>query len=198
MLDNFTQTMGTLGLSPLELIANVVYAVSVWFAARNNVHTWWIGIVGCVLFGILFFHFQLYADVTLQVFFIGTSCLGWSQWIRGNDGRELKVQRSTPSYIAVRIGLAILVAGVYGSLLYKFTDAFAPYIDSLVLTFSVLAQLLMMQRRIENWSAWLAVNSIAIPLYISRELYLTAFFYGIYLFNVLYGLSNWRKSLAKS
>lgn len=198
MLDNLTQTMGTLGVSPLELIANVVYAVSVWFAARNNVHTWWIGIVGCVLFGILFFHFQLYADVTLQVFFIGTSCLGWLQWIRGNEGRELKVQRSTPSYIAVRIGLAILVAAIYGSLLYKFTDAFAPYIDSLVLTFSVLAQLLMMQRRIENWIAWLVVNSIAIPLYFSRELYLTAFFYGIYFCNVLYGLSNWRKSLAKS
>ncbi len=98
----------------------------------------------------------------------------------------------------MRIGLAIAVAVVYGSLLYRFTDAFAPYIDSLVLTFSVLAQLLMMRRRIENWFAWLIVNSIAVPLYISRELYLTAFFYGIYWCNVLYGLSYWRKELAKT
>jgi nicotinamide mononucleotide transporter len=198
MLDNLIQPIGILVANPLECVANIVYAVSVWLAARNNVHTWWIGIVGCVLFGVLFFLSQLYADVTLQVFFIGTSCLGWWQWVRGNAGNALTVQRSTPSFLFVRAVLALAVAAVYGSVLYRFTDAFAPYIDSLVLTFSVLAQLLMMQRRIENWSAWLIVNSIAIPLYLSRELYVTAFFYGIYWCNVMYGLSYWRKELAKA
>jgi nicotinamide mononucleotide transporter len=73
-----------------------------------------------------------------------------------------------------------------------------PYIDSLVLTFSVLAQLLMMQRRLENWWAWLVVDSIAVPLYISHGLYVTAFSYAMYWRNVLYGLYCWRREMAKA
>lgn len=198
MLEFFTQPIGILAASPLECLANTVYAVSVWLAARNNVHTWWTGIIGCVLFGLLFYLSQLYADVTLQVFFIATSVVGWWQWLRGNRGSAIKVQRSTASFLLVRVALALAVAAAYGSLLYRFTDAFAPYIDSLVLTFSVLAQLMLMQRRIENWAGWFIVNSIAIPLYLSRELYVTAFFYGIYWCNVLYGFSYWRKELLKA
>ena len=32
--------------SPLEIGANVFNLLSVWFSSRNNVHTWWSGIVG--------------------------------------------------------------------------------------------------------------------------------------------------------
>jgi nicotinamide mononucleotide transporter len=60
----------------------------------NNVHTWWTGIVGCVLFGWVFFGAKLYADVTLQLFFIITSALGWWQWTRGERGSELPVRRT--------------------------------------------------------------------------------------------------------
>ena len=34
----------------LELAANIAVAGSILLAGRNNVHTWWLGIVGCALF----------------------------------------------------------------------------------------------------------------------------------------------------
>lgn len=41
-------------MSYSEIAACLAYAVSVWLAARNNVHTWWIGIIGCILYGWVF------------------------------------------------------------------------------------------------------------------------------------------------
>lgn len=37
-------------MSPSEIAACLAYALSVWLAARNNIHTWWIGIIGSGLY----------------------------------------------------------------------------------------------------------------------------------------------------
>ena len=58
---------------PIELAASVMTTVSILLAARNSVHTWWTGIAGCALFAVTFYRAALYADVTLQGFFIVTS-----------------------------------------------------------------------------------------------------------------------------
>lgn len=184
--------------STLELIADLVNLIAVLLAARNSVHTWSSGILGCVLFGWLFFESQLYADVTLQGFFIVTSALGWWAWLRGNAGTQLPVSRTVPGTLAWMAALAVVVALAYGALLHHFTDAYAPLVDSLVLTFSVLAQLLLMRRRLENWYAWLLVNTLAVPLYASRELYLTAGLYTLFWCNAWYGLYRWRRELREA
>lgn len=184
--------------STLELVADLVNLIAVLLAARNSVHTWSSGILGCVLFGWLFFESQLYADVTLQGFFIVTSALGWWAWLRGNAGTQLPVSRTAPGTLAWMAALAVVVALAYGALLHHFTDAYAPLVDSLVLTFSVLAQLLLMRRRLENWYAWLLVNTLAVPLYASRELYLTAGLYTLFWCNAWYGLYCWRRELREA
>ncbi|KIV61791.1 Ribosyl nicotinamide transporter, PnuC-like [Pseudomonas sp. FeS53a] len=184
--------------STLELVADLVNLIAVLLAARNSVHTWSSGILGCVLFGWLFFESQLYADVTLQGFFIVTSALGWWAWLRGNAGTQLPVSRTAPGTLAWMAALAVAVALAYGALLHHFTDAYAPLVDSLVLTFSVLAQLLLMRRRLENWYAWLLVNTLAVPLYASRELYLTAGLYTLFWCNAWYGLYRWRRELREA
>ncbi len=181
--------------STLELIADIANLIAVLLAARNSVHTWSVGIVGCLLFGWLFFTVQLYADVTLQGFFIVTSVMGWWAWQRGNAGGELPISRTPARALLGYLALAVIVAVAYGLLLHRFTDAYAPLVDSLVLTFSVLAQLLLMRRRLETWYGWLLVNTLAVPLFASRELYLTAGLYGLFWCNAWYGLYRWRRAL---
>lgn len=181
----------------LELAANGVMVVSVFLAARNSIHTWWIGIVGCFLYGWMFYDARLYADVTLQVFFIIASMAGWFHWLHGNRGRVLPIRRTSPLRIAGLTGLSLLVAVGYGSILHQFTDAYAPFLDSLILTFSVLAQFLLMGRRVENWYAWLVVNTLAVPLYASRELYVTSAVYLAFWCNAWYGVWRWQTKLRR-
>lgn len=167
-------------------------AVAIFLAGRNNVHTWWIGIIGCGLFAWVFYNAKLYADVTLQGFFIVTSVYGWWKWLHGNSGEALPVRFSSPRTLIASGLAASAVAVAYGFLLLRFTDAYAPFLDSVVLAFSVLGQLLMMERRVENWWAWLLVNTIAVPLYASRGLVLTAVLYAAFLVNAILSLRKWR------
>jgi nicotinamide mononucleotide transporter len=182
-------------VSPLELSANAVMTVSIVLAGRNNVHSWWLGVIGCLMFAVLFFEVQLYADVALQLFFVVTCLLGWLQWLRGAGGAALpitSVQLRTLWWMA-GAGLAATVA--YGLMLKQFTDAYAPFIDSAVLVFSVIAQLLLMRRQVETWPVWIIVNTIAVPLYASRGLYLTAALYAAYWVNAAVSWWWWRRQM---
>ncbi|WP_169751696.1 nicotinamide mononucleotide transporter, partial [Escherichia coli] len=55
-----------------------------------------------------------------------------------------------------------------------------------------------MGRRIENWYVWLAVNTLAVPLYMTRGLNLTAGLYFLFWINAWHGLYQWRKELQTS
>lgn len=181
-------------MSPLEGAANALATLSILLAARNHRGTWASGIAGCLLFAWLFFESRLYADVLLQVFFVVTSATGWWGW----DAQSQRLPiRTTSRRALIQLGIAGLLAGVaYGALLWRFTDAAAPIADSLVLSLSVIAQLLLMRRRIETWPFWVVVNLIAVPLYASRGLQLTAALYAAYFFNALWAWRHWRRLAA--
>jgi nicotinamide mononucleotide transporter len=180
-------------IGPLEIAANVTTAVAIFLAGRNNIHTWWIGIIGCALFGALFYQSNLYADVVLQAFFIISSAVGWYQWLKGAGGGALPVTNVKARSLLMIVPLGVAVTAAYGAMLHAFTNAYAPFMDSAVLVFSIVAQLLLMQRRIENWPFWLLVNSIAVPLYASRGLYLTSFLYACYWINAVVSWLVWRR-----
>jgi len=179
--------------SEVEIAANGFSAASVLLAGMNRIHNWWVGMVACVLFGWVFFEARLYADVTLQLFFFATNAVGWWSWAGGRRAEPLPIRR-TPA----RDLLAMLAAGLgvtlgYGWLLHRFTNAYAPFVDSTVLAFSVLAQLLLMRRKLEAWWFWLLVNTICVPLYLARGLTLTAVLFAAFWVNALVALVRWRR-----
>ena len=176
----------------IELLANGVTAASILLAGRNSVHTWWVGIVGCVAFGLVFYAARLYADVALQIFFVATSLIGWWQWVRGDQGKALVVSHAGSGLLGQAVVIGMVTTLGYGAILDHYTDAYAPFLDSAIMAFSVIAQIFLMNRRIETWLFWLIVNSIAVPLYASRELYLTAFLYGAYWVNAVVSWRRWR------
>jgi nicotinamide mononucleotide transporter len=109
----------------------------------------------------------------------------------------LPITHASISSLLWTVPLGIGATAAYGALLYFYTNAYAPFIDSAVLVFSVIGQFLMMQRRVENWSFWLLVNTIAVPLYFSRGLYLTAALYAGFWINAIVSWLWWRKLAAQ-
>lgn len=182
-------------LTLLEWSATATTALSVWLAARRHIATWPTGIVGCVLYGALFAKTQLYADATLQAFFVVTSAIGWWQWRRAATP-AVRPERAPlrPTHWALLIVLAVAVALIYGALLRHWTDAFAPFWDSAVLTTSVVAQVLLMQGRRETWWFWIVVNTLSVPLYLSRGLDVTAGLYALFWLNAWHGWWHWGRA----
>ncbi|MEM0963687.1 MAG: nicotinamide riboside transporter PnuC, partial [Bacteroidota bacterium] len=165
-------------MTPLEVAGNVFVLASVYLARRNSVHTWWTGMIGVTLYAVLFFGAKLYADVVLQVFFVGTAIVGWWQWQRGgNGGAELPISTLSVRHRVVAAGAVLGAAVFFGTVFSQFTDAALPYADSYILGGSVVAQLLMMRRKIDHWPIWITVDVVAVGVYSAKALYLTAAVY---------------------
>ncbi|MES2888793.1 MAG: nicotinamide riboside transporter PnuC [Pseudomonadota bacterium] len=182
-----------------ESLALVFTTVSIGLAARNSVHTWWTGIIGCVLFGWVYADARLYAETTLQLFFLVTSALGWWQWRQRSNGAVASrpVTRAPLLQLLGLLALAAVATVGYGALLHRLTDAYMPYWDAALLGLSVMAQCLLMQRRLETWPVWLLVNTLSVPLFWQRELHLTALLYVAYWLNAWHGWWHWRRLLPR-
>ncbi len=187
-------------MSLLEIAANSVMVAAVFLAARNHISTWPLGIVGCVLFAVLYFQANLFANVTLQFFFIITNFIGWSMWQNPSTLNEvLPVTSVKLSTIALFLmPLSIVTALIYGVFLSYTTDAALPIIDSLVLTFSITAQFLLMGRKLQSWHFWIVVNTVSVPLFASQGLYLTSFVYALFWVNAVYGYWHWSQDMKAS
>lgn len=181
-------------MNPLEIFANLFNLISVFLANRNNIHTWWIGIIGGILYGVMFYEVKLYADVILQVFFVLTNIYGWWAWLHGGANKqELPITRVKIWQLILFAVLAVILTVGHGYLLHSLTDASFPFIDSIILVFSIIAQFLLMQRKLESWCFWIIVDAVAVPLYAAKDLYLTSAIYFLFLLNAVWGLVNWWK-----
>jgi nicotinamide mononucleotide transporter len=186
-------------VSPLELFAAIVGAISVWLSVRQNILSWPTAIVNVVLYAIVFYQAKLYADMGLQVVYAGLSVYGWYEWLYGGVGRtELHVTRTHARLGMLLTLIALSGAAALGTLLRHTTDAALPYMDSLLSSTSLVAQWMMTRKKLENWLVWIAVDVLYVGMFIFKELYLTAGLYAVFLALAVRGYIDWRRSLDES
>jgi nicotinamide mononucleotide transporter len=182
-------------MTPYELAGVAFGLLSVWLTVKASIWCWPTGIISVAAFGLLFLEIKLYADMLLQVFFLVTSFLGWYFWLRGGrDRTELPVSTLSRAQVAMLgVGLAVSIYAV-GYMFSTYTDAHIPFWDATASGMSVLAQLLLMRKKLENWYLWIAVDVLSIGIYIYKQVYLTAGLYVIFLVLAIGGLVEWSKA----
>ena len=184
-------------MSPLELFAALLGAVSVWLSVRQNIWSWPTAIVNVVLYSIVFYEAKLYADMGLQVIYAILSISGWYEWLYGGAGRtELHVARTGPRLAALLALIAAAGSGILGVFLHRATDAALPFMDSFLSSTSLVAQWMMTKKLLENWLVWIAVDVLYVPLLIYKSLYWFAALYAVFLVLAVLGYRDWRRSLA--
>ena len=183
-------------LSPIELVAAVVGAVSVYFSVRQNVWSWPTGIVNVLLYVWVFWKARLYADMGLQVVYAGISAYGWWHWLHGGEqGGELRVSRMPARWWPAVVLLTVAGAWAVGHLLASQTDAAIPYLDASLTATSLAAQWMLTRKYLENWLLWIAADIVYVPTFWSRDLPATAVLYAIFLGLAIAGWRAWRRAL---
>lgn len=185
----FTQTSG------LEWCGVLTGTLCVWLAAKNNIYNWPIAIVSVLIYIFIFFESKLYADMGLQVYFLLMNFYGWYFWTKHkyNHAASAPVTVITKKEILLSILGTIVFTLALGFTLHQNTDASFPFIDSFCTACSLIAQIFLARKVLQNWLIWIFVDIIYVGVYISKDLYATAFMYALYVYIASVGYLDWRK-----
>lgn len=180
----------------IEIFGVITGFICVWLAARNNIWNFPVTIVSVFLYMVIFYQAQLYADMGLQLYFLGMALYGWYYWIDRSGGTEVlkPVQRISDRMIGIGLVVIVVFTLSFGAFLDRQTDAFSPYLDSFCAGGSLFGSFLLSRRILENWVVWIIVDVIYLYLYISKELYLTTLLYTAYIVIAIIGYREWKKN----
>ena len=182
----------------IEIFGAVTGIIFVFLEIRQNLWLWPVGIVTSAVYIWVFFKGKLYADMSLQGYYLVISVLGWYWWLKGAgrrvQGNGLKVRRiNTRLALALLIVFIILFFVMY-LLLSRFTDSPVPAADSFVTSLSIIATWMLARKIYEHWYLWIVVNSVSCVLFFSRDLYATVLLYALYCIMSFAGLKVWKRS----
>lgn len=181
--------------TPLELISFILSLIMVVLNIRQLHWAWLFSILSSGLYALVFLDARLYGDMGLQFVFILTSIWGWHLWLWGErDHHSLKVSRLTIkggmySVLAWLLGFALLAW-----FLKAYTDTDVPNADGFLTAGSLLGQVLLSRKKIENWLVWIIVDVLYVGLYLYKGLTLTAALYAVFVLLAIIGWRAWSKS----
>lgn len=182
-------------MTSLETIACVFGILCVALAVMRRMWTFPFGIVSVGLYSAVFFSAKLYSDALLQIFYVVVNGYGWWNWRRSREDRGAVIVETMDAGSRWRWAAGCAVATIaWGGLMHRFTDASYPWADAGIAIVSIAAQVLMAQRKLENWVLWIAVDLASIPLYAAKALSLTMGLYMVYLALAMWGLFDWHRA----
>jgi len=182
----------------LELVGVITAALGIWLTTRRLLICWPITLVSIFIYMVVFFRAGLFSDALLQVFFIAFTVYGWWHWWRGvrDEGQVRVVALPLPSlYIAVLLGVA--GSFILGSLAKRFNAAL-PYLDAMLMSYSLVATWWQARKHIANWWLWILVDAIYVGEYIYKGLWPTALLYAAFVPLAVLGLRDWRRAAANA
>ena len=178
----------------IEITAVILAVFYLILAVRQNILCWICGIISSVLYFFIMRSAGLYMEAYLQIFYIFMGFYGWSQWkINTSNTSNFVVNTWNKSQHLFATSIVLILSIVSAILLRFFTDAALPFLDALVAWGAVVATYMVAKKLLENWIYWLVIDSISIFLFISRDLFPTAFLFVIYIIIIIYGYRSWRK-----
>jgi len=182
----------------LEIIGVVTGLLCVYLAALNNIWNWPIAVVSVGIYIFIFYDAHLYADMGLQFYFMVMNFYGWYYWSR-KPATEAKTPVLLITWKETLLSIIAVIVFTFflGYVLKYNTSASYPYIDSFCTACSLVAQVFLARKVLENWLIWIFVDVIYVGVYIYKHLDLTAVMYGIYVAIALLGYLDWKKDYKK-
>lgn len=189
----------------LEYFGVLTGLLYLFLEIRQHRAMWIVGFVTSLVYVFVFFSSKIYADMGLNIYYVGISIYGFWQWTRSRiqgkreapsspppSGQILYRSLSWPLAVGIGIALAAIFYALY-FILSRYTDSPIPVGDAFTTAVGIVATWMLARRIIEHWIFWIVVNFVSAYLYYVRGLYPTLFLYLCYAVLAAVGLYNWKK-----
>ena len=178
----------------VELAGFFTTAVGIWLTTKRLLICWPVVLAADILYLIVFYRARLLSDALLQIFFIAFTLYGWWHWWRGvrEDG-EVRVIPLPLSSLLLAVAAGIAGTFAVGAITTRLNAAL-PYLDSALMSFSLVGSWWQARKHIANWWLWIVVDTLYIGEYIYKSLWVTAVLYAILVFLAILGLRDWQRA----
>ncbi|MBT8318487.1 MAG: nicotinamide mononucleotide transporter [Lutibacter sp.] len=210
----------------LEFIAALFGVISVFYAKKENILVFPTGIISTVLYVYLLSQWNLYGDLIINIYYTIMSIYGWYMWSKVIDNQQhhIAISRTTktdklkaigifaftsvfvivvyryynvmPNNLGFRESVNYAISKLTSGNLINFREG-TPYLDTFTTGIFFAAMWLMANKKIENWTLWIAGNMVSIPLYFVKGYGFTGIQYTLFLILAIQGYITWKKHLNK-
>jgi len=180
----------------LAVSLGIIYVV---LAAKESIWCWPAAFASTLIYTVLFWEGQLPMQALLNFYYMGMAIYGFILWRKQKQDTQGVVISTRPfKFHLIYISTGLVISLLIGSYLASYSETRLPYLDALVMVFSVMTTVLMARKVLENWLYWMVINSFAIALYWQTGFYVTILMFIVYLILAVYGYQSWRKLHSKS
>jgi nicotinamide mononucleotide transporter len=180
----------------VQLFSTLLGLLGVWLNIRISIFAWPIGIISVFLASWVYFEERLFAEFGLQFFYAGSGVYGWIKWSnKGPEHMAIPVSRLSESQLFFWLGLGLLSGLGIGYFLLKNTSADFPYLDAMITGFSLVGQIWLARKYLENWILWMLVNLVSMGLYAAKGLWFFLVLYLVLFGMAISGYQSWKRIL---
>ena len=211
----------------LELIAGIFGVASVLYAKKENILVFPTGIISTVIYVYLLSKWDLYGDLIINIYYTIMSIYGWYMWskIIDNEKHHIPISRTNKIDKLKAFGI-FLFTSIFVIIVYRYYNVMpnnlnfnesinyaylnmtsgslenfrkiTPFLDTFTTGIFFAGMWLMANKKIENWTFWIAGNIVSIPLYFIKGYGFTGIQYTIFLVLAIQGYLEWKKRLNKT
>ena len=180
----------------LEIIGTIVGLIYLWLEYKASIWLWVASIIMPAIYIFVYYEVGLYADVGINIYYLGAAIYGWFVWKYGDNSqgqKELPIthvpkrswMKSCLIFVVAQLGIAWL--------LINYTDSNVPWWDAFTTALSIIGMWMLARKYLEQWWVWIVVDIVCVGLYIYKELYFTSGLYALYTIIAVFGWMNWKK-----
>lgn len=157
--------------SLLGLVSSIAGMLCVVLAGKGRISTYYFGIIQCGTYAYISYTYGLYGESMLNgLFYFPLQFLGIYLWNKNKVessqiGEQIKVKTLNKKQW-VQLGLITVVSAIVYAYFLNLIGGQQVRIDSLAVVLSVIAQILMLKRYVEQWVLWIAVNVLSVALWL--------------------------------
>lgn len=201
----------------IEILAVVSGVIAIFLASRENWLTFLIGLLNAGSFTAFFYFKHLYsASAEHFVYFVIDffGILAWlglfNRWRKGKKEEpqvtQLPISRNALLLVIVAvIGIALGATMTYLSsqLPELIPDVKYPYCDAILTVGCVMAQILLVKKKIDTWWWWIVIDMLKCVMYVAmwletgENILMTALLHIIYICIAISAIIHWKPKLNK-
>lgn len=183
----------------ISAICGITYTV---FAGYGTPICYLFGLTGSGFYIFLSFQNALWGNLLLYLlYYIPMQTLGFFKWrknLKQGCNEIIKITISKKESLLIT-SLSVVASIIATGILFYLNDTH-PILDGITTVVSVAGMYLTVKRAIEQWIAWIVVNSLSLVMWLNvalsgERVYSTVMMWAVYLFLAFYFYYEWKKEI---